>query len=132
MTVILTTLLEIFATSEKLIKDARIKQYLKVTFLGSNEKVAAAMTHLKELMDAEEKLVVSLTYSTTQRMESTVERTERTVEKTEQTLGGIVGSLNGKAPSFVGLKAAMLDSLVTSSDFLTDSGVLQLFVLLVD
>lgn len=99
MTDILTTLLEILARSEKLIRQGRIKQYLLVTFLGNNEKVAAAMSRLKELMDTEEKLVVSLTYSTTQRMDKTVERTERAVERNEQTLDGIVGSLNGKAPS---------------------------------
>lgn len=94
VTDILTTLLEILARSEKLIRQGRIEQYLRVTFLGNNAKVAAAMSRLKELMDTEEKLVVSLTYSTTQRMDKTVERTERGVERNEQTLDGIVGSLN--------------------------------------
>lgn len=99
VTHILTTLLEIFARSEKLISHGRIKQYFLVAFLGRDEQVAAAMNHLKGLMDTEEKLVVSLTYSATQGMNQTVERTERTVKRNEQALGGIVGSLNGKPQS---------------------------------
>lgn len=73
-----------------------LEQYLLVTFLGSNEKVAAAMGRLKALTDTEEKLVISLTYSTTQRTDKTVERTEGTVERTEKTIEGMVSSMSGK------------------------------------
>ena len=53
---ILTTLLEIFARSEKLISKGRVKQYFSVTFLRSNEKVATAMERLKSLMDTKQSL----------------------------------------------------------------------------
>lgn len=126
MTDILTTLLKIFATSEKLISHGRIKQFFSGTFLGGHEKVAAAMSDLKRLMDTEEKLVVSLTYSATQGMNKTVERTERTVERNEQALDGIVGSLNGKLHSR--LRTQRLCSMVTSLNFPTDAKALEPFI----
>ena len=93
---ILTTLLEIFARSEKLIKNGRVKQYISGTFLGGNEKVASAMTRLKSLIDTENKLVGSLVYSTVLKTNETVDRSEKTMERNEKTLQGVTGSLNGE------------------------------------
>ncbi|MCJ1465605.1 hypothetical protein MMC07_004224 [Pseudocyphellaria aurata] len=90
-TEILATLLVIFARSENLIRQGRIKHYVTVTFLGSNEKVAAAMNHLKELVDAEEKLVIALNYSTTQRIDknmgSLIESQKESKEQAEKKKG---------------------------------------------
>lgn len=101
---ILTTLLEIFARSEKLIKKGRLKQYMSVTFLGGNEKVAQGMERLKSLVDTETRLVGSLTYSTALRTSDTVDRSERVLQRTEKTterserkLEGITTSMNGKS-----------------------------------
>lgn len=78
-----------------------------MTFLGSNEKVAAAMGRLKALIDTEEKLVIALAYSTAQRTDKTVERTdktvgrtEKTVERSEKTLDVMAASMSGTAPTF--------------------------------
>ena len=96
MVTILTTLLEIFARSEKLIKKGRVEQYISGTFLGGNEKVTNAMTRLKSLIDAEDKLVGSLVYSTVLKTNETVDRSEKAVERNEKALRGITGSLNGE------------------------------------
>lgn len=93
---ILTTLLEIFARSEKLIKKGRIKQYMSVTFLGGNEKFASAMDRLNSLIDTENKLVGSLTYSTTLKTNEIVGRSEKTMERNEKSLQSLSGSLNGE------------------------------------
>ena len=93
---ILTTLLEVFARSEKLIKKGRLKQYMSVTFLGSNEKIFAAMTRLNSLIDTEDRLVGSLVYSTVLKTNETVGRSEKTMERNEKALQGVSGSLNGE------------------------------------
>ena len=93
---ILTTLLEIFARSEKLIKKGRVKQYMSGTFLGGNEKIANAMARLNSLIDTENKLVGSLVYSTVLKTNETVDRSEKTMERNEKALQNFSGSLNGE------------------------------------
>ena len=100
---ILTTLLEIFARSEKMIEKGRFKQYLSVTFLSGNEKVSHALNRLRSLMQAETRLVGSLTYSATtktseavDRNEQALQRTEMTTERTERKLEGVITSTNGQ------------------------------------
>ena len=99
---ILTVMLEIFARSERAIKKGRLPQYLSVTFLSGNEKVARALDHLRALIDTETRLVGALTYSATikageavDRSERTLQRTGTTTERTEKKLDGIVASTNG-------------------------------------
>ena len=100
---ILTTLLEIFARSEKLIRRGRLKEYLSVTFLGSNEKIAKPMTRLTSLVEAESRLVGSLVYSTALKTNETVDRSEKTLERNEKVLqtvmNGELFSLSHKAVS---------------------------------
>lgn len=93
---ILTTLLEIFARSEKLINKGRFKQYLLGTFLGGNEKIDNAMARLNSLTDTENKLVGSLVYSTVLKTNETVDRSEKTMERNEKALQNFGGSLNGE------------------------------------
>ena len=93
---ILTTLLELFARSEKLIKKGRFKQYMSGTFLGSNEEIAGAMTRLNSLIDTEDKLVGSLVYSTVLKTNETVGRNEKTMERNEKAIQSVSGSLNGE------------------------------------
>lgn len=100
---ILTSLLEIFARSEKLIRETRFKQYISVTFLGGNEKVAGAKERLRSLVEEETRLVGSLTYSTAlrtsdmvDRTETIVQKTDRTTERNEKKLEAIATSMSGK------------------------------------
>ena len=93
---ILTTLLEVLARSEELIKKGRFKQYVSGTFLGGSEKLATAMTRLNSLIDTENRLVGSLVYSTVLKTNETVDRSEKTVERNEKTLQSVSGSLNGE------------------------------------
>ncbi len=94
---ILTTLFEIFARSEKLIKKGRAKQYLSGTFLGGNEKVASAMARLNSLIDTEKKLVGSLVYSTVLKTNETVDRSEKSMVRNEKALQSVSGSLDGES-----------------------------------
>ena len=94
---ILTTLLELFARSEKLIKKGRFKQYMSGTFLGSNEKIAGVMTRLNSLIDTEDRLVGSLVYSTVLKTNETVGRNEKTMERNEKAVQSVSGSLNGES-----------------------------------
>ena len=94
---ILTTLLELFARSEKLIKKGRFKQYMSGTFLGSNEKIVGVMTRLNSLIDTEDRLVGSLVYSTVLKTNETVGRNEKTMERNEKAFQSVSGSLNGES-----------------------------------
>lgn len=94
---ILTTLLEIFARSEKLIKKGRVKQYMSGTFLGGNEKIASAIARLNSLIDTENQLVGSLIYSTVLKTNETVDRSENFMERNGKELQSISGSLNGES-----------------------------------
>ena len=67
---ILTCLLQIIGRAEKTIKRGRIKEYFAATFFGKDEKVQALVDRLNKLLDTEERLVISILYSSTQRIES--------------------------------------------------------------
>lgn len=69
----LTTLLDIFARSEKLIKRGRFLEYASVTFLGKDEKVQSALGRLNELTKNEQGMIAALTLSSAKRTEKTVE-----------------------------------------------------------
>lgn len=93
---ILTTLLEIFARFEKLIKKGRIKQYMSVTFLGGHEKVASAMARLNSFIGTENKSVGSLVYSPVLKTNEIIDRSENTMARNEKALQSFNGSLNGE------------------------------------
>lgn len=97
VTDILTTLLEIFARSEKLIGKGRFRQYMSGTFLDGNDKIAKAIGRLNSLVDTENKLVGSLVYSTVLKTNETVDRSEKLMERNEKALQTVGGSLNGES-----------------------------------
>ncbi|KAL8709500.1 MAG: hypothetical protein Q9220_005742 [cf. Caloplaca sp. 1 TL-2023] len=82
---ILTTLLEIFARSEKLIRKERFKQYMAVTFLNGNKKIGDAKGRLQSLIGQETKLVGALTYSTAVDIVKSVDRSEVIIQRTDKT-----------------------------------------------
>lgn len=73
---ILTTLLEIFTKSGKLIKKERLKMYLSVTFLSGTKKITEVKERLESLVQNETRLIGSPIYSATKRSEKKFEDIE--------------------------------------------------------
>ncbi|KAL8951562.1 MAG: hypothetical protein Q9222_002472 [Ikaeria aurantiellina] len=97
---ILTTLLEIFARSEKLTRKERFKQYLSVTFLNGNKKIADAKDRLHSLIEQETRLVGALAYAAAVDLgkavgqnETMLQRTDKTSQRSEKKLEAIASSM---------------------------------------
>jgi hypothetical protein len=74
ITLILATLLEIIAKSERAIARGRVKEYARVAFLGKDDGVVEALTRLQVLVEAEGRFVAAKTLSTTQKLDKDVGR----------------------------------------------------------
>lgn len=90
ITLILATLLEILAKSERAIARGRVKEFARVAFLGKDDGVADALTRLQVLVEAEGRFVAAKTLSTTQKMDKDVGRISSSLiesrkEKVEET-----------------------------------------------
>src|ERR1700753_1399620 len=85
---ILTCVLEIIARSEKVIKEGRFRKYLGVAFVGKDEAIVEAFSNLQRLCDEEERLVLALSYTTSQRLDTKADTigqsTQVLVEKVSQ------------------------------------------------
>jgi hypothetical protein len=55
--------------SEKLIRDRRFREYLRVTFLGKDEKTRKLLDDLNVLFGSEQRFVLAVTFASTQRTE---------------------------------------------------------------
>jgi hypothetical protein len=74
ITLILATLLEVIAKSERAIARGRVKEYARVAFLRKDDGVAEALTKLQALVEAEGRFVAAKTLSTTQKLDKDVGR----------------------------------------------------------
>lgn len=87
---ILAAVLQILGHSEKLIRERRFRQYLKVTFLGRDDVTRQIFDKLNKLMDNEQRYVVGVTYAATQRIEGNVralkDKANNTNENVEKVL----------------------------------------------
>jgi Cdc6-like AAA superfamily ATPase len=92
ITLILATLLEILAKSERAIARGRVKEFARIAFLGRDDGVADALTRLQDLVEAEGRFVAAKTLSTTQKLDkdvgrissSLIESRKEQVEETER------------------------------------------------
>lgn len=80
---IFSCLLEILGRSEKVIKDGRFRKYAVVLFLGKDEKVKASFDQLAKLFDDEQRLVLAISYATTQRIEMKTDKIEMSTSRVE-------------------------------------------------
>jgi hypothetical protein len=69
ITLILTTLLEILAKSEKAMARGRVKEWARIAFLGKDDGVAEAVAKLQLLLESEGRYVAAKTMSTTQKLD---------------------------------------------------------------
>ncbi|KAF2235940.1 hypothetical protein EV356DRAFT_513513 [Viridothelium virens] len=63
---ILAFILRVIGRSERLIRRNRFREYLRVTFIGKDEKTKALVEDLNQLLANEQRLVVALTYEKTE------------------------------------------------------------------
>lgn len=70
---------------------------MNVTIYGTDEKVHAVLARLETLMKTGDRLVMSIMFSSVQRIGRTVERTEKTTERTtEKAVDVMVSSMEDK------------------------------------
>ena len=69
---------------------------MNVTIHGTDEKVRALLARLETLMKTGDRLVMSIMFSSVQRIGRTVERTEKTTERTEKAVDVMVSSMEDK------------------------------------
>jgi hypothetical protein len=81
---ILSCLLEILGRSEKVIKDGRFRRYAVVLFLGKDEKVKESFNRLANLFDDEQRLVLAISYATSQRIEMKTDKIELNTERVRE------------------------------------------------
>ena len=68
---------------------------MATTFKGADDKLAAAMGHLKDLSDSEQRQVTASTFSTTRRTLDVVEGNADAVERSEKMIGNLASSISG-------------------------------------
>jgi hypothetical protein len=99
---VLSCLLEIIARSEQAIKDGRWKKYAVALFLGKDGEIKRCFSKLTSLFDDEERLVLAISYMTSQKIERKNEEINRTTKETleysvrmDSKLDGITQSIHG-------------------------------------
>lgn len=80
----LAFLLRVMGRSESLIKKGRFRQYLKVAFLGKDDKTKALLDDLNKLFTSEQRYVLAATYNNTQRIEEKVDNNNAQIRKLQQ------------------------------------------------
>jgi hypothetical protein len=107
---ILSCLLEILGRSEKVIKDGRFRRYAVVLFLGKDEKVKDSFDRLSNLFDDEQRLVIAISYATSQRIEMTTDMIETSTERVKEVSEQIDKKLDVVGLSLQGTKIKVLPS----------------------
>jgi tetratricopeptide (TPR) repeat protein/GTPase SAR1 family protein len=81
MIAILAVILKVMGRSQRLIRERRFKEYLRVTFLGKDAATKTLIDDLNTLLGSEQRYVLGVTYATTQRTEETVNSTHEIASK---------------------------------------------------
>jgi hypothetical protein len=74
ITLILASLLEILAKSERAMARGRVKEFARTAFLGRDDGVADAVTRLQVLVESEGRYVAAKTLSTAQKLDKDMNR----------------------------------------------------------
>ncbi|KAK0622754.1 hypothetical protein B0T14DRAFT_564176 [Immersiella caudata] len=94
MVAILAVILKVIGRSQRLIRERRFREYLRVTFLGKDAATKNLIDDLNKLLGSEQRYVLGITYATAQRTEDTVNATHEIASKV---LGVIEEEKNRKA-----------------------------------
>jgi hypothetical protein len=83
---ILAVLLKVIGRSQKLIRERRFREYLRVTFLGKDSTTKKLIDELNRTLESEQRYTVGVTYATTQRIEEVVKATDEKVNRALETI----------------------------------------------
>ena len=78
---ILAVLLKVIGRSQKLIRERRFREYLRVTFLGKDPVTKKLIDELNRMLESEQRYTVGVTYATTQRIEEVAKATDEKLSK---------------------------------------------------
>ncbi|KAK0645787.1 hypothetical protein B0T16DRAFT_457779 [Cercophora newfieldiana] len=78
---ILAVILKVIGRSQRLIRERRFREYLRVTFLGKDAATKGLIDELNKLLGSEQRYVLGVTYATAQRTEETVNATHEIANK---------------------------------------------------
>jgi hypothetical protein len=74
-------------------------EYLRVAFLGKDEKTKKLVEEVNKLFGSEQRLVVAITGDTASRIEERVEDNTRKIEEIGESMTKVLGTLKGKPNS---------------------------------
>ena len=90
---ILAFILKLIGHSERLVREGRFREYLRVTFLGKDTKTQKLLEELNQLFGSEQRFVLGITYRSVQKSEeataeirSSLTRTSEHVERVLDTV----------------------------------------------
>lgn len=79
-------MLRIIGRSEYLIREHRFREYLRVTFVGKDEKTKKTIDDLNKPFGSEQQYVVAVTYAATQKIEDKVDQIAKNVNSFQNAL----------------------------------------------
>lgn len=71
------------------------EKFVATTFKGADDKLAAAMSRLKDLSDSEQRQVAASAFSTARKTLNVVQGTANAVERSETTVENLAASISG-------------------------------------
>ncbi len=83
---ILAVLLKVIGRSQKLIREHRFREYLRVTFLGKDKTTKALIDELNRTLGSEPRYTVGVTYAATQSIEKVVKANQETLKENQEML----------------------------------------------
>ena len=98
---ILAFILRIFGRSETLIRRNRFRQYLRVSFIGKDEKTKALVDDLNKLLANQQRLVVALTYEKVNDVAEIGSETKNATDNINNKIDGIASDLTDIAATQV-------------------------------
>lgn len=78
---ILSVILKVLGRSQKLIREKRFREYLRVTFLGKDATTKKLVDDLNKVLGSEQRYVLGVTYASAQRTEEVAKATHDVVHK---------------------------------------------------
>lgn len=87
-----------------------VGEYLRVTFLGKDDKTKTLLDELNKSMKNEQNYVLAVTYSSTKATEVIVGKTEKTVEKTSGDVHRLVNTVEYLSAAAKGSDRALKNS----------------------
>ncbi|TAQ86604.1 hypothetical protein B7494_g5067 [Chlorociboria aeruginascens] len=106
---ILAFMLQIIGRSEKLVRQGRFGHYLRVTFLGKDEKTRKLLENLNRQLTGEHYYVLALTYTSAKKIEETSSRIESLEKDMHNDVQAIVEDVGAVSADIDNLSSSVKD-----------------------